>query len=649
MGGAEETRLNRPIALRPAMTRMPRWHFGRWIPLLAVWIAGAAYVGARLDTNWVPLDEGTLAQSAERVLHGELPHRDFDDVYTGGLARFDAVVFETIGTRLSSLRTALFAVFLLWVPAVYYIARRFAKPLTAAAVTLLCIIWTLPTNPSAMPSWYNLFLATFGIATLIRFTETRQRAWLFAAGVAGGLSMVVKIVGLYYIAGALFFFALDEQQTSKPEAGKAAPSWRFAYPGLLTALGLVFVVLLVYFVRGIPRESRLIQFVLPGAMVAGVLAAGEWRDPGREALPVRVRNLATLIGPFALGVALPIGLFILPYLASGSLVALLRGVFVVPMRRYGFAVVPPASLGTLGAALPWLLLLTPRRLTPSGKPGSHRLAVVALSGLAIALGALAFRAAHGGVPYVAVWLTIYYLAPCTVAAGCMVVWRWRRQPDHRSSILREQVWLLTCMTATCSLVQVPMASWGYILFFAPIAILAVLAIVTSRPPGPGVRSGLVAGFFLVFGVTAVNPNHIALWKGTYLPSDSWRRVPLSIDRAGLDVSAADANLYQSVVGLLRTHSRPGGYIYATPDCPELYFLADRRNPTRTLFEFFDDTAGRDARIAQELADHDVTAVAINTAPEFSPPVDADLGASLRSRYPDSAVAGDFVVRWRQGN
>jgi hypothetical protein len=269
--------------------------------------------------------------------------------------------------------------------------------------------------------------------------------------------------------------------------------------------------------------------------------------------------------------------------------------------------------------------------------------------LAIALGALVLATTHGGVPYVAVWLTICYVAPCTVAAGCALLWPWRRPPDQLSAIRRTQLWLLICMTAMCSLVQVPVASWGYILYFAPIAILALLGIVTLRPSGPGLRPALVAGFFLAFGVAAVNPNHIALWKGTYLPSESWRRVPLAIARTGLEVSVIDANRYENVVGLLRAHSPPGGYIYAAPDCPELYFLADRRNPTRTLFDFFDDTTGRDARITRELDDHAVTAVAINMAPEFSPPVDDALRGSLSGRYPDSAVVGDFIVRWRQSN
>jgi hypothetical protein len=621
--------------------------FARWLPILAVWVAGAVYVGARLDTGWVPLDEGTLAHSAERVLHGDLPHRDFDDVYTGGLARFDAVVFEVLGTRLSSLRIVLFAVFLLWVPAVYSIATRFAKPAGAAAATLLSIIWTLPTNPSAMPSWYNLFLATFGIAAIARFAETRRRGWLIAAGVAGGLSVLVKVVGLFYIAGALLYFVFDERQRAlmvprQPAPDQPAPR-RNGYAMLLTAAAIAFTIALIGLVRSIPRESRLLHFVLPGAVIAAVLAGDEWRDPLSDALWVRLRRVAALVIPFGIGIVIPIAIFVIPYAASGALGALVHGVFIAPIRRYGFAVVPPATLGTFGMALPWLLVL----LAPHTGGRLSQVPARAIAwGLAAALSLLLVVAARGGVPYVVVWLMICYLAPCTVLGGCLLAWRWGPPPDPKTAVQRAQLWLLVCMTAMCSLVQVPVASWGYILYFAPIAILALLGIVTMRPAGSGIGPPLVAGFFAVFGVVAVNPNHIALWKGAVLPSDQWARVSLSIPRTGLTVSAGDARTYGQVVALLTAHSPPSGYIYAAPDCPELYFLTGRGNPTRTLFDFFDDTTGRDARIVRELDAHDVTAIAINTTPEFSRSVGPALEALLRARYPDSAAAGEFVVRWR---
>ena len=56
----------------------------RRIVFIAVMVLAAGYIGLFVTRGWIPHDEGLLGQSAERVLSGELPHRDFDDPYTGG-------------------------------------------------------------------------------------------------------------------------------------------------------------------------------------------------------------------------------------------------------------------------------------------------------------------------------------------------------------------------------------------------------------------------------------------------------------------------------------------------------------------------------------------------------------------------------------
>ena len=58
--------------------------------LVIVWAISAALLISHIDRGWVPHDEGLIGHTAERVLAGELPHRDFDDVYTGGLAYINA-------------------------------------------------------------------------------------------------------------------------------------------------------------------------------------------------------------------------------------------------------------------------------------------------------------------------------------------------------------------------------------------------------------------------------------------------------------------------------------------------------------------------------------------------------------------------------
>src|SRR4029077_6919663 len=97
-----------------------RTRWSGWLAFAVAWVVAAALAGIYLKRGWVPHDEGTLAQSAERLLHGELPHRDFDEIYTGGLSALHALVFRLAGESLDSMRIVLFGVYLAWLPAVWY-------------------------------------------------------------------------------------------------------------------------------------------------------------------------------------------------------------------------------------------------------------------------------------------------------------------------------------------------------------------------------------------------------------------------------------------------------------------------------------------------------------------------------------------------
>src|SRR5213075_2202016 len=82
------------------LSRFLRSHYGFLI--LAVLCVSFAAWG--LPRGWVAHDDGALAQSAERVLQGEVPHRDFDEIYGGLLDYFHAAAFAIFGIRLLSLR-----------------------------------------------------------------------------------------------------------------------------------------------------------------------------------------------------------------------------------------------------------------------------------------------------------------------------------------------------------------------------------------------------------------------------------------------------------------------------------------------------------------------------------------------------------------
>ena len=76
-------------------------------------------------------------------------------------------------------------------------------------------------------------------------------------------------------------------------------------------------------------------------------------------------------------------------------------------------------------------------------------------------------------------------------------------------------------------------------------------------------------------------------------------------------------------------------------------MTERENPTRTFFEFFDDTAGRDGRTLATLRDRDVRLVIINRFPSTSPLISKSLYDSLMVRYPFQADLDVYEVRWRE--
>ena len=233
--------------------------------LLATWAASAAFVGWHLNQGWIPHDDGILAQSAQRVLDGQLPHRDFVEIYTGGLTFLNAAVFRVFGENLIWLRIPMFIVFVAYVPCVYAIARYFAPRSVSLLAALFAVAWGPATYPAAMPSWYLLFFTTFGVLALLRYLETNNGRWLVLAGLFGGLALSVKSVGIFYVIAVLLFLLFVEQESR----GKGRRARLGGY-GILVitfaGLSLAFVLLLLFSHLG---GAEIGTFVIPLACVCG--------------------------------------------------------------------------------------------------------------------------------------------------------------------------------------------------------------------------------------------------------------------------------------------------------------------------------------------------------------------------------------------
>ena len=626
-------------------------------------MVAAVYLFYLHDRGWVPHDEGTLAHSAERVLQGELPHRDFDDPYTGGLAWLHALAFRVWGVNLLALRRLLFFVSLLFVPAVYWLASQESRPMVAGLVTALCVAWSVPNYFASLPSWYNLFFATFGTIALLRHGKTGQRRWLVAAGLCGGLSFLIKSVGLFYVAASLLYLVYREQNLAlaKGQSGRAAGFRIFTATGLVLFGGLLiaFVVrwpLSSYGVFVQPIEEavmELVHFVLPGVALCGFLLWNEWRTPSLRTRKGRLRwrVLWGLLLPFGAGVIAPIGLFLIPYVMSDSISAWYVGVFIRPQSRFQSSVYPLPGAITLAASLPIAALLfgagVPRNL---GVPRWLVATIVLAGGLILIFGAQE-------QVYRGVWYTLRPIVPLVTLAGCWIL------ASVRADILepsrRQSVFLLLAMGAMVSMVQFPYAFGIYFLYTAPMVILAVHGVIGCRRSTSTRLPLCFCVFYLLFAVCWLNRSYHRDIGGRF--TKGYYDHTLDLERGGLQISAPMACLYQRLVTEVNRRAPAGAYIYAAPDCPEVYFLTNRRNPTRVFYDFMDDDfwtdpPGHSRRIMQMLEHRDVNVVVFRWNPEFTPGMRTDLVQTLMARYPqrvdlplfDFDQEPVFSVLWRNG-
>ncbi|MFL5578386.1 MAG: ArnT family glycosyltransferase [Gemmatimonadaceae bacterium] len=621
---------------RPAPTRA----LGHTLAGAAVWVAAGLYMGATLTRGWIPHDDGALAQSAERMLRGELPHRDFVELYTGGLTLLHALAFRVLGTSLLSMRLVLFAFFLAWVPAVYYVASRLARPAGAALITLVAVAWSVPIYPAPMPSWYNLFFATFGLAALLRHVEDGRRRWLFVAGLCGAASFLVKVSGLFFIAGALLFLVFREQALVAAARGGSPPraGWYRTLVGVLLAF---FVALLWALVRHRARSAELFHFVLPGAAIAAAALWRTWTAPPRDGDRQRLVALLRLVVPFLGGVALPLILWAVWYAAEHALGPLVRGVFELPRQRLEHARQPMLPVLTTVSVLPlaWMIVAAPRLA------GRDRWVI--LVGTACAAAAALVASTRYLGPYQVVMASARTILPVVAIAGAVsLAWhRARRAETPGGRLFEQRMAAVLCVAATCALVQYPFAAPVYFCYVAPLVLFAACAVVAASRPLPPGFAAVGLAFYLAFATLILQPSAIYSWWNRYRPVAMTDRLD-GPRGGGLHVTALHGAENRELVRLVSARARPGSYIFAAPDCPQVYFMTGTRNPTRALFDFFEVPDGYDIGVLRMIDSLRIPLVVLNDSAKFSRKIEGPLADSLARRFPHAAPAGRFLVRWR---
>lgn len=439
--------------------------------VLAVAIV-AIYARPFVLRGWIPHDEGTIGQSAERVMRGEVPHRDFDEGYTGALSYLHAAAFRAFGVRLSSLRWLLYGALLVFAAAVYALGSRLGPPWLALALTLLATVWSVPNYFASLPSWYNLFFATYAALALTKFIEAPRHRWLVIAGLCAGLSVLIKQVGFYAIAAGILFLVDHERRTSSA-AGRDAGERPLLFLAVKAAGAVAFFVLLVAIFGRRGSLMDAVEFVLPPATLAAFTVWDEARR-GHGRSRDRFRSLIASLVPFLAGAAVPVVAFGAFFAASGSLRPLLHDVFVRSIDPTRHAQYPALEPRILLPALLYAIVLVVPTVIPRQRERTVAIAVGAVLALGVAF------AAQPDV-YRVSWDAARSL-PLVVTAGAVVLLA-RDDPD-RDECASSRVFLLASMAALVALVQFPFASPIYFCYVAPLAALAMAAVVRSDPRSP---------------------------------------------------------------------------------------------------------------------------------------------------------------------
>jgi len=611
------------------LTIAARWDL---VVLLVVSVFGVAYESYFLFRGWFPWDEGALSESASRVLAGQLPHRDFAEIYTGGLSYLHAFAFLLFGEKLASMRIVLFAFFAVWIPVLYAVGRRFASPAVAGAFVAASIAWSVPNYSASMPSWYNLFFATFALACLLRYFDKRRARWLVAAGLACGLSVIVKSTGIYAVVGLFLVLLFDEQVHAEGKTVERRQSY-LAFVLVCAGAAVAFLAVLLHRRLG---ASEAANFLVPGTCIAAFLIWNEVRVRHVRA-SARLHSLLGPIGSFVLGLALPLGVFVAPYMVSNSLGSLLDGLITEPSMRLQFAAASPPTLSSIPITILVLIAFVGLGYALSRNKLGERLAGAGL----LAIWCVLTGTSYG---YQATWAAVrdasIFLVPIGVVLLAAAIRKRGSDP-----IENVRTFAPLALFAFATLIQFPFSTPIYFCYVVPLVFLAALALTTSgRETGRAALSTTaLVGLFLflaAFGVIRMNP---VFFGGRATIGEG---APLGLARSGpLRVSPSDSRLYQRVVARIR-EAGTSRYIYAGPDAPELYFLADRQNPTRTVFEFFERGPRQDGELLRALDQHAVSVVALNLRPAFSPRLDSRLMGALAARYPHHERIGRFELRWR---
>jgi hypothetical protein len=335
----------------------PHWRaIDRFVALLLFAVA-LGYFSLTLHHTFSLNDEGYLLHMSSRVARGEVPHRDFIDIYGPGVLSITSLALWLGDERILAVRWLLALFKAGAVVLTFHILRRLTPRGVAALGALLATAYwgrasiNLNTPYGAV---YTVPICLLALALLQRAGERRSPRAYLVVGCAAGLAILFKqslgVMNAYALMLAIWASAMLDAEGKEVDVGQqpgrdVAPArLRMRMPVLL-AWGAAAVAVFVPTLGYIEPRSYVLHILpihlLMAVTVVGVAREGLGSEPGvifgQRVLPY----LAGLVLVLA-----PVGAL---YFWWGALPSLIWDMFILPNSLRNYFV--PSALPSFGVSL----------------------------------------------------------------------------------------------------------------------------------------------------------------------------------------------------------------------------------------------------------------------------------------------------------
>lgn len=176
-------------------------------------------------------------QGAVRILHGQLPYRDFFSFYTPGSYYWYAILLKIFGDSILVPRTVLVAYGALFSLLTYILARRLARRTGAILVTLLLLVCCLPLRFLIIHNWDSTVAALLALYCAVLFLEAPGKWRAVLVGLFTALAILFNQArGGGLLLGLLLGFLLLRVRLQRQEISGRNLMWMGI--GLVSPLAL---------------------------------------------------------------------------------------------------------------------------------------------------------------------------------------------------------------------------------------------------------------------------------------------------------------------------------------------------------------------------------------------------------------------------